>query len=436
MTGDGIAGAQAARDRQRLAASRAEAAALRRRVWELENSPSRRLLTPLRRVAQLVRGGHSKSAAACPAPARGFALVVDNEWPQPDRDSGSVDIVMLMQALQRLGFDAVLAAVTQHDGQQPARDRLLAAGVRCLLPAEAPSVADWVSERGRELDLCVLCRVFCGGALLELVQLHCPYARIVFDTIDLNFVREERRARLLGDAALLAMADALRAREEHVVRSSDATMVVSATEAALLAERLPDSLVAQMPLARDIRPPARSFADRRGIGFIGGFAHAPNVDAIRHFLSGTWPLAHAQMPGCALSVVGADAPADLADGAPGEVRVLGHLPDAGPWFESLRATVAPLRFGAGAKGKVASSLAAGVPCVASPVAAEGMGLSEADGVLVAADPASFAAAITRVCTDEALWRRLSAGALDYAGRELSPAAWQARLDVMLRRIGV
>ncbi len=434
--------AQAGRDSLRLQAARNEVLALRRRVLELEHSPSRRMLEPLRRVLHWVRplmqparGGQPRPESPAP-PSRGRVLVIDNDWPQPDKDSGSLDIVNLMHALRNLGFDAVLAAAVQHDGEQPARDQLVAQGIRCLQPQEAASVADWITQHGTGLDLCVLCRVFCGGAFLQQVQRECRYARIVFNTVDLNFVREERRARLTQDADLLAMVDELRAREEAVVQASDASIVVSVAEQALLRESLPGAVVECLPLAREMRRSVVPFAERAGVGFVGGFAHAPNVDAVRYFLAEVWPLILREEPDCAMTVVGADAPADLLAGAEGSVRLLGQIPDIGPWLDQLRLTVAPLRYGAGAKGKVASSLAAGVPCVATPIAAEGMDLTGADGVTVAAAPAAFAACVVELLRDEASWTAASQGALAYAERTLSPTQWQDRLDALLRRLGV
>ena len=436
-----VAAAQARRDHDRLRAMQAELDALRWHVAALERSPSRRLFGPARHVLRAVQrllrhDGPVASSAACQMPAgRGLALVIDNEWPRPDRDSGSMDIVTLMGCLRRLGFKAILAAAKQHEGDQPARDHLERQGIRCLTPADAPSVTQFIAEKGTALGLCVLCRVYCGGEFLELAQRHCRGARLVFNSIDLNYVREERRARLHDDEALLGMIEQLRAREEHIVRSCDSTMVVSRAEADLLAQTVPEALTASMPLAREIQTPATPFAGRRRIGFIGGFAHAPNLDAVGYLLAEIWPLVRRVLPGCTLEIVGAGAPDNLAEGCD-DVRVLGHLPDVGPWFESLRLTVAPLRFGAGAKGKVASSLAAGVPCVATSVATEGMSLTEEAGVLVADNPTAFAAALARAYTDEPMWERLSAGALAYAGRVLSPDAWEKRLDVMLWRIGV
>ena len=350
------AAALARRDRAKLTAALAEAAALRYRVAELEHSPSRRALEPARRVVHAIRRllRPAPQPAAPPpavAPSRGLALIIDDTWPQPDRDAGSMEIVNLAVALRRLGFDVILAAAKQHDGEQPARDQLVAQGIRCLRPADAASVADFIERRGGDIDLCVLCRVFCGGAFLELAQRHCGRARLVFDAIDLNFLREERRARLTGDADLLALSGELRAREEHVIRGCDATMVVSELERTLLTETMPESLAVQMPLARALQPPVTPFAARRGIGFIGGFGHEPNADAVRYFLAEIWPLVRRGVPDCELTIVGADPPPDLQAQCHGPVRLLGHVPDLGPWFESLRLTVAPLRFGAEGQGQ-------------------------------------------------------------------------------------
>jgi glycosyltransferase involved in cell wall biosynthesis len=453
--------AQMRRDRDRLAAAQAEIVLLRDRVARLESlTPTRayrgatrlyrKLPLALREAVHRLRGrtAGGPSAGICPAdgPAsgtvsggpgtRGRALVIDDNWPRPDRDSGSLDIVNLVQSLDRLGFEVILAAAREHDLESPAREALVAAGLRCLRPDEAPSVEAFLEAQGPTLDLCVLCRVYCGGRFLEPALAQARKARIVFNSVDLHFLRLERQARVEGDARALAVAQQVRAREEDIIRASDATIVVSAAELEFLARDVPEALVTELPLARRLVPPATGFAERRGIGFIGGFQHTPNVDAVRHFLAETWPLVLRDLPEMELTIVGPDFPADLLRDVPGRVRALGHLPDVGLWFEGLRLTIAPLRFGAGAKGKVASSLSAGVPCIATPVAAEGMSLLDGSGVLVAEDPATFALRLREAYTDGALWNRLSAEGLAYAARTLSIEAWRARLDLLLRRMGL
>ncbi|MGG5889023.1 glycosyltransferase [Falsiroseomonas sp. HC035] len=446
--------AQMRRDRDRLAAAQAEIALLQARLARLELlAPTRayrgavrlyrQLPFGLRQAVHRLRGNQAAALAQPPGAApqaspasRGRAIVIDDNWPRPDRDSGSLDIVNLVQSLDRLGFEVILAAAREHKAEAPARDALVAAGLRCLRPEEAPSVETFLEAQGPTLDLCVLCRVYCGGRFLEPALAQARKARIVFNSVDLHFLRLERQAHIENDAKGLAIAQQVRAREEAIIRASDATIVVSATELEFLAREVPQALAVELPLARRLVRPATGFSERRGIGFIGGFQHTPNIDAIRHFLAEIWPLVLRDLPEMELSIVGPDFPAELLRGVPGRVRALGHLPDVGPWFEELRLTIAPLRFGAGAKGKVASSLSAGVPCIATPVAAEGMSLTEASGVLVAEDAAAFAARLREAYSDAALWNRLSADGLAYAARTLSIEAWQARLDRMLRRIGL
>ena len=111
------------------------------------------------------------------------------------------------------------------------------------------------------------------------------------------------------------------------------------------------------------------------MGFVGSFGHLPNVDAVKFLVGEVWPIALRELPECELTIVGTGLPPG-ALGTTAGVRYLGHVPDLAPWFEGLRATIAPLRYGAGAKGKIVSSLAHGVQCVATEVAVEGMGLAE------------------------------------------------------------
>jgi len=450
-----ILAAQMRRDRDRLAASEMMIAVLQEQQRRLERTPPqralrqlqsayRRLPVSLRAAVRRLRGGVPGAAqapgaaavAVVPPASRGQALVIDDHWPQPDRDAGSVEIVNLVRALMALGFDVVLAAARDHAGAHPARLALERDGIRCLRPADAASVEDYLAQRGSCLDLCVLCRVYCGGRFLEAALRDARRSRILFNTIDLNYLREERRARLQQDEAALAIAAQVRIREEQLIRASDATLVVSRAELELLAQTVPEALVAELPLARPLSPPATPFAGRSGIGFIGGFAHAPNVDAVRYFLDEIWPLVLRRLPELELTIVGPDFPVGLLHGVPGRVRALGQLPEIGPWLEGLRLTVAPLRFGSGAKGKVASSLAAGVPCIVTPVAAEGMLLDGGAGVLVGDTPEAFAARLCEAYADEALWRGLSASGLAHAAAHLSPEAWRARLDRLLLQIGL
>ena len=457
------ANARAERERERARQAAERALAAEARLKEFEASAAWRLTWPVRRLAyavpkplysyvrqapgrllRAVRGGPPERRPAPPVPAPALsepgsgpaALLVDDHWPRPDRDAGSIEIVNLAEALMGFGFEVWFAADRDHaadmgDGS-PGRDALTDKGVRCLGSLDVPSVGAFLEREGGRFALVVLNRVYCGGRFMEDVRRHCTGARVVFNTIDLHHLRLQREAELRSDADGLAAAAAVRAREEALAREADATVVVSEAERDLLAATVPGADIIVLPLAREIQPPRTPFGGRSGVGFIGGFAHAPNLDAVRFFLAEVWPLVLRSNPRCEFSIVGAGLPPGVLDGAQGAVRYLGPMADAAPWFESVRLTVAPLRFGAGVKGKVVSSLAAGVPCVATPVAVEGMDLRDGDGgVLVAAAPGPLADRVLRAHDDPCLWANLSAGGLAHVAARFSPADWRRALEETL-----
>lgn len=354
-------------------------------------------------------------------------MIVDDRCPEPDRDSGSLDAVNMITGLIGMGWHVVFATRTTRPQEPRYLDDLRALGVRPLTPEDAPDITYFIERYGALVDLFVLSRVSAGGVYLELIRHNCPEAKIVFNTVDLHYIREARAARLSGDAAALEAAERTRDREEFLVARADLTLVVSSVEEEILQASLPGCRTLVLPLARAILPPRAGFAARTGVGFIGGFEHQPNVDAIRHFLADVWPLVHATDPGIHFEIVGSALPPELLDGVPGDVRYLGSLDSIDGWLDSLRMTVAPLRIGAGAKGKVASSLCAGLPCVLSAVAAEGMDLEDGRDVLIGADPADMAAKIVHLHGDATEWARLSAGGLAFARDRLSVAHYKDSL---------
>ncbi len=134
------------------------------------------------------------------------------------------------------------------------------------------------------------------------------------------------------------------------------------------------------------------------------------------------PLVWATAPDIALTVVGADLPARIAATVTGpKLHLLGHVADLDPVLGAARLAVAPLRFGAGIKGKVLDAWAAGLACAMTPVAAEGLQLGPALAACVAEDAAGLAARIVALHAD-----RLKNAAAVRAGRALLRRGWSAR----------
>lgn len=340
----------------------------------------------------------------------GRVLVVDACTPTPDRDSGSLDMANLLQILTALGLRVTFVPESNflHFGSYT--EALQRIGVECLFAPHVRSVEEVLRKRGGEFDLVVLTRGPVAAKYVEMVRHYAPRARLVFNTVDLHFLREERQAALEG-RPLGSEAKRMKREELSIIQQSDATIVVSRYEGELLGNETPGARIDVIPVIRAIPGRAGGRDGRDGIVFIGGFLHPPNADAVQFFLREVWPLVRAELPQAVFRIVGSHMPDSIKaladDGGVGGVEVLGFVEDLDPVFNHCLMTVAPLRYGAGIKGKVATSLGYGVPCVATSIAVEGTGMADGREVLVANEPEAMAAAIVRLHRDRALWDSLS-----------------------------
>jgi GT2 family glycosyltransferase/glycosyltransferase involved in cell wall biosynthesis len=375
-------------------------------------------------------------ARACDHRKRHRVLVLDACTPTPDRDSGSVRMFALMRLL--LDLDCSVAFINEvqgHDG--PYTRALQQLGVEAWWYPWSRGLPDWLAQHGGEFDLVIGSRHYVLGPLLDLLRLHAPQAQVVFDTVDLHFLRDERAAEMAGDATAMAAAQRTREAELHLVDGADATWVVSPVERALLLQLRPDATVEVVSNIHDVDAVTAGPEGRAGLLFVGGFRHTPNVDAVRWLVQQILPRVRARRPDVELHVAGADLPPELRALGGDGVHWHGHVADLGPLLRECRLSVAPLRFGAGVKGKINQALAAGLPVVATTCAVEGMGLVDGVDALVADDADAFADAIVRGYGDDDLWRRLAAGGLENTRRHFSPdvarQALAARLATLPRR---
>ena len=245
--------------------------------------------------------------------------------------------------------------------------------------------------------------------------------------MDLHFLREERPATLTGDTSVRRVAAQRRRQELGLIDQADATLVVSDAELALLESERPAARLYRVSNIHRIFGAAAGFEERRDILFIGAFAHPPNTDAVRWLATEILPRVRAELPDLVCHVIGADPPADIRALAGPGLHLHGYVPDVTPFFDGCRLSVAPLRYGAGVKGKVNQSLAHGLPVVVTSQAAEGMYLADGESALIADEAPAFAAAVVRLYSDAALWGRLSAAGLEVMRAHFSFEAARAAL---------
>jgi GT2 family glycosyltransferase/2-polyprenyl-3-methyl-5-hydroxy-6-metoxy-1,4-benzoquinol methylase len=366
----------------------------------------------------------------------GLVLVADHQVPTPDRDSGSMRMHRLLLALVELGQRVVFFPINGAT-LQPYTEDLQHRGIT-VIPDTAEQEG-FLREAGAALRLAVLSRPQVAWKLLESLRMHAPHCLASYDTVDLHFLRLQRHAELAmstGDSAtahaLGGQAVALRELELGLVRAADLTIVVSEYEQRLLRSLVPEADVRVLSNVHQIASEVPGPQGRHGLLFVGSFDHVPNRDAVCWMVREVLPLVHRHHPGTVLHVVGSNPSPDVRELASETVEVHGWIADLAPLHQRCRLSVAPLRFGAGVKGKVGESMAAGLPTVCTPVAVEGMGLMAGQDVLVAADPAGFADQVVALLDDDARWCAVSeAGARAIAerfGPDVAHAALQDMLD--------
>jgi len=385
--------------------------------------------------------GPTASAQAVATLGRRRALVIDALVPDATRDAGSQAVLSHMLSLKSLGYDVTFVGADQLDAPDSARAALENMGIEVCGAPFTSSIEDLLRRRAHLFDVVYLHRHDVAARYMTLIRRHQRSARVVYSVADLHHLRLERQAAIESRPDLLASARRVRLEECTAAWSADVVITHSSHEAALLRTMVPEANVHHVPWGVACQSSPNAFAERTGIAFIGGFAHQPNIDAARFLVEDVMKLVHAKAPHIVCKLVGSAMPDAIYRLERDGIEIVGHVADLSKILADVRLTVAPLRFGAGVKGKVLDSLAAGVPCVMSPVAAEGIDLAPNLRGLIGQGAAEMARLILRLHKDSRTHARLAKAGVAHVTSKLNADAVTAALEAAihssaLRRIAV
>ena len=243
---------------------------------------------------------------------------------------------------------------------------------------------------------------------------NCPDALRILDTEDLHFLRKTRQQSISsssGSANDFDLNDIAK-REIASIYRSDLSLIISEAELKILIDtfKIDCSLLLYLPFMLDLNENSEqkqhsSFSERTDFVSIGNFLHPPNSDVIFYLKNDIWPLIKSQLPQANLHVYGAyDTQAirsmhNKKDG----FLLHGYVEDAFEVVNSSRVLLAPLRFGAGLKGKLILAMQCGTPAAMSTIAAEGMFGSDQPNGIIEDDPSLFVKKCIDLYTQESLW---------------------------------
>ncbi len=304
------------------------------------------------------------------------ALIIGFVWPEPNSSAAGQNMMGIVNAL--LLADWKVTFVTAATDSQHKAD-IGALGVSFETVALNDSSFD---EFVHALDPSVVIfdRFMTEEQFSWRVKKVCPQAMRIINSEDLHSLRHTRHHAIKNNQPVPSTSDItseLTQREIAAILRSDLTLVISDHEYTMLIQEfsIPAHQLMHLPLLEaEYNCAPRTFSQRQGFVWIGNFRHSPNWDATLQLKQHIWPKIRKQLPQATLSVMGAYPPkkaTQLNDKKSGFL-VKGWVENIAEELPGHRVMLAPVRFGAGVKGKLIAAMHAGLPSITTAIGAEGI----------------------------------------------------------------
>lgn len=259
------------------------------------------------------------------------------------------------------------------------------------------------------------------------------HAKTLYQCHDLHYLRFLREYEISKDRTSLDLSHRIEKIELKVIQDSDVFLTFSQDEKDTIQKKLPGKSTEVIPLFfyERLNPPITDFSKRRGILFVGGFIHKPNVDAILWFSKEVFPEIQKVCPEIVFFVAGSHPPAEITGLKGPGIEILGYVSEEQltALYYKVRLVVVPLRFGAGVKGKTIEAIHYSLPVVSTEIGIEGIGLN--DIVNPTDDPKEFADKVSSLYKNESALINFSFNLHDYSKKNLTKTAAKAQMSKIL-----
>jgi hypothetical protein len=340
-------------------------------------------------------------------------LIIGFVFPEPNSSAAGGRMVQLITIFKKQGFDVTFAS--------PAMDSAYMIDLESLgvskksITLNCSSFDFFVKELNPTIVL--FDRFMMEEQFGWRVAENCPDALRLLDTEDLHCLRlarqkafKENREFSIDDL----LSEEVAKREIASILRCDVSLMISEFEIQLLQNvfKIDASLLYYLPLLIDPIDASTvqnslSFEDRSNFIFIGNFLHEPNWNAVQYLKETIWPLIRKQMPAAVLQIFGAYPSQKVlqlhkpTDG----FYIMGRADDAQEVVLNARVVLAPLRFGAGIKGKLVEAMQCGTPSVTTTIGAESMCGDLPWNGFVTDEPQVFADKAVALYQDKTLWQK-------------------------------
>jgi glycosyltransferase involved in cell wall biosynthesis len=374
-------------------------------------------------------------------------LIIGSVWPEPDSSAAGERMMQLIGQFRSADYEITFASPADEgryaadlgsEGVQKASIKMNDSGVDRFLHALQPDVVLF--------DRFITEEQF-GWRAAE----QCPHALRILDTEDLHCLRRTRRKTLEEERDFVPedlLDEEAAKREIASIYRCDLSLIISDYELKLLQDlfEIDKALLHYLPFMLDSvdKDTARSwpaFDERQHFVTIGNFRHAPNWDSVRYLKTTIWPLIRGKLPQAELHIYGAYPPKKAQNLHQPEAGfyIEGRAGDARIVMQNARVCLAPLRFGAGLKGKLIKAMQNGTPSVTTPVGAEGTAGAMPWSGVIAQKPEELAAAAAALYGDKGRWQEAQQHGIEiinqrFAERTFGPALMK-RIDGLQDSLG-
>lgn len=350
-------------------------------------------------------------------------LIVDSQFPMSDRASVDVRMSALVRLLLEEG-NALTYFVTDVAVQEKAVGRENVAKYRAALEQLGVVVAERTGWEkllvAARYDIIIFKYFFPAEHRISLIRIWQPWAKVVIDSVDLVYARLLAKAELSKNSQHYDIAAQTKRSELATYASADLVLTVTTDEKAQLAAELPNLPICVVPNIHEIPDTPRAETEQPSLLFVGAFTHEPNVDAVLFCWKEIWPHIVRAVPNVRWTIVGGKPTAAIQALSSENVQVTGHVPETLPYLLRSWVSIAPLRFGAGMKGKVGEAMASGTPVVTSSFGAQGFPLVPSTHLFVHDDPRAFAACVIELLETPSMRQRIGAAGRAFIEANYSP----------------
>ncbi len=366
------------------------------------------------------KGGEDVFLARDRSKDKRVIVFIDHSVPNHDQDAASLATYQYLKLFLAMGFKVVFIPENNYK-YEPYVSELQQMGIEVLYGKayHLEHHLDWIARNGRYIHYVWLARPNVGIKYLGPLRENSK-AKIMYCMVDLHYLRELRRYEIEKKKEILVEADKIKEVEMFLFENADAVLTYSEKEAAHVRGLFPGKEIVKIPIffydnLHEDGSSARAFEDRTDILFLGGFAHPPNHDAVEYFIKDIWPLIRSKLPDVNFYIIGSNPPESLTGLVQGHkgVFMVGYVKDITQYFQRARVFVAPLRYGAGVKGKIVTSISYGVPVVTTSIGNEGIDMTDGQQCLLADIPEEFASKTIELYNNKEIWEKLARNSIKF-----------------------